>query len=40
VLSVGELVRIKDLPRLKRAAKWKELTGKSEKALYRRLTGK
>jgi hypothetical protein len=29
--------RIKDLPRSKRAAEWENLTGKSEKALYRRL---
>ena len=29
--------RIKDMPRSERAAKWKELTGKSEPALYRRL---
>ena len=28
---------IKAMPRMERAAKWQELTGKSEKALYRRL---
>jgi hypothetical protein len=30
--------RIKDMPRAERTAKWKELTGKSEPALYRRLS--
>lgn len=34
----AEIARpMKDLPRTERAAKWMELTGKSEKALYRRL---